>query len=241
MPAGEDHALIGDLLRAFSLAVDRAVPREMAALMCAAEAESFLDNVADPDWNEPDAVDVADLEVLGVRVFGEVALARFTRSYFTNSATLVLRRENGRWTVCADAEDELSLEQLEDDVWPAAPEGATSVVRRVHALRREPIGRLTVEEVRTLLSQNEGLDVLLPRAVVQLQWDPLLKGDSHPGDLLVAALGVEPAQWLKDPVSLVRMRSAIDKVRGIGDLNEHDAPHDMIWNRISTFLADHPE
>jgi CDI immunity proteins len=230
MAAGDDDTLIRDLMRAFSLAVDRAVPREMAALMCASEAESFLDNVADPYWKEPDEVDVIDLEVLGIRVFGDVALARFTRSYFANTATLVLRRENGRWTVCEDAADELSLEQLEDDV---RPDG--------HALRREPIGLLTVEGIRTLLSQNEGLDHLLPRAAVQLQWNPLLKGDLHQGDLLVAALSVEHAQWLKDPESLVRMRSAIDRIRGMGDLNEHDAPHDVIWNQISTFLAEHPE
>ncbi|MGB6208921.1 contact-dependent growth inhibition system immunity protein [Mycobacterium sp.] len=236
----DDEAQIGDLLRVFALATDRAVPREMAALMCADEAESFLDNVANPDADEPVDTDSDPVGVLGVRVFGDIALARFTRPYFGGKdQTLVCRREGGRWTVCADAEDELSLEQLDDDV-RVASEDATAVIRRVHALRRQPIGSLTTADIRILLSHNEGLSHLLPRAAVQLQWDPLLQGDLGPGDLLVAVLGIDEEYWSKDPVSLTRIRLAIDKLGEIRDDNVHDVPADEVWDRAAAFVADHP-
>jgi hypothetical protein len=198
-----------------------------------------LDNVYDPDRNDPvEPVDEPTIDVLSVRVFGDIALTRFTRS--SAVGTLYFRREDGRWTVCADAEDDLSVEQLEDNVWPPAAADATPLVRRVHELRREPIGDLSIEGLRVLLEQNVGLDILLPRAAVRLQWEPLLQGDLFPGDLLAAALRVDHAQWVKDPVSLTRMRIVIDKVRDMGDLAEHDAPHGDIWNLISEFLAVHP-
>jgi hypothetical protein len=196
MPAHDDEPVITDLLKAFALATERGAPRDMAALMCADEAEAFLDNVYDPDSDDAAAVDEVEKDVLRVRTYGDVALASFIRPYFARPNTIVFRRENGRWTVCAEAEQELSLEQLEDDIWPAPPSSASDAQRRVHALRREPIGHFSVEDLRILLSQN--------------------------------------------PVSLFQLRRAIDKVCELGDLNALDAPHDLIGDRISTFLADHP-
>jgi hypothetical protein len=109
----------------------------------------------------------------------------------------------------------------------------------VHELRRKPIGTLNVEDLRVLLSQNQGVDVLQPRTVFRLQRDPLLEGDPYPGDLLVAALRVNHGQWATDPVSLTRMRITIDTVRDMGDLAEHGAPHDEISHLMSEFLTDH--
>jgi hypothetical protein len=103
----DDESLITDLIEAFSIAVERAVPRDLAALMCADEAESFLDNISDPESEGVVPVREQAVHVLAVRVFDDLALARFTRST-EEVRTLYFRREDGRWTVCADAEDELS-------------------------------------------------------------------------------------------------------------------------------------
>ncbi|HEY9304459.1 MAG TPA: contact-dependent growth inhibition system immunity protein, partial [Mycobacterium sp.] len=186
----------------------------------------------------PADTDGGPVEVLDVRVFGDVAVVRFSRdSLGGKDSTIVCRREGGRWTVCADAEDELSLEQLNDDI-RAMPEDATAVMREVYALRRQPLGSLTTADIRILLSHNEGLDHLLPRAAMNLQWDPLLKAELQPGDLLVAVLGVDEAYWSSDPVSLTRIHLAIDKLREIRRDDAHDVAPE-VWHRATTFAADH--
>ncbi|MFF0457571.1 contact-dependent growth inhibition system immunity protein [Nocardia africana] len=237
----DDESLICGLINEFWVATERGVPREMAALMCAEEAEQFLDDVIDPDDDAPpvDPIGGPAFEVSGIGVYGDVALARITHSP-DNVATMFFRHEAGKWTVCADADEDLSLEQFEDDVWPALPADATDLMRTVGALRRTPIGDLTVEDVRCLLGQRVGVDVLLPRVLVQLNWDPLIAGDLFPGDVLVAALRVGRKHWERDPVALVRIRHLIDTVRDMGDLNQHGAPHEEIWSAVTDFLADLP-
>ncbi|MCX4094998.1 contact-dependent growth inhibition system immunity protein [Nocardia sp. alder85J] len=234
------ESLILDLITEFRFAVERGRPREMAALMCDEEAQQFLDNVSDPDsegYAEPPGEPT--FEVSSVRVLGNLALARIIHAP-DRTTTLFFRHEAGRWTVCADAVEDLSVEQLEDDVWPAPPADATTLMRTVHELRRTPIGRLTVEDVRCLLQQHEGVDILLPRAAIRLGWNPLAAGDLFPGDLLLAVLRIGPEHWARDPVSLVRIRHAVGTVRDLGDLTEHDAPHDEIWRETTEFLATLP-
>ena len=235
-----DKGEIDNVVKAFALATDRAVPREMAALMCADEAETFLDNVADPDVAEPACLESEPVQSLDIRVFDDIALARITRPSFSKDSVIVCRREDGRWTVCADAEDDLSLEQLEEDPH-AALEHAPAERRRLQELRRTPIGRLSIADICDLLKHDEGLEYLLPRATIKLQWEPLLAGDSRPGDLMIAALGIDNAQWSKDPVSLFRIQSAIRKLREMGDLDPQEAPDDELIDKIATFQAENPQ
>jgi CDI immunity proteins len=90
---------------------------------------------------------------------------------------------------------ELSLEQIEGDVWPAPSDDDSRLVRTAHALRREPIGTLDAEGLRLLISQNIGLEVLVPRAMTFLHEDPLIEGDYYPGDLLGSVLAVPADFW----------------------------------------------
>ena len=98
----------------------------------------------------------------------------------------------------------LSLEQLERDVWPA-PGFRSYLVTRCHALRRVPIGQLSVEDLRMLISQGIGLKYLLPLAIETLEDDPLAEGDFFPGDLLSAVLKRDRADLAKDTVLLDRL------------------------------------
>ncbi|MGW1544100.1 contact-dependent growth inhibition system immunity protein [Streptomyces sp. NPDC002309] len=67
-----------------------------------------------------------------------------------------------------------SLEKLEDSSWAADPSGGeTRLMATVRALRRRPIGSLTVEDLRLLIRQDVGLAHLLPLAVDVLRADPL--------------------------------------------------------------------
>ncbi|MDT8909991.1 contact-dependent growth inhibition system immunity protein [Amycolatopsis sp. PS_44_ISF1] len=84
--------------------------------------------------------------------------------------------------------ESLSLEQIEDSYWGDPPADATRLVATAHALRRRPIGTLDVEDLRLLLGQQEGVEVLTPLALTKLEGNPLAEGDFYPGDLFEAVL-----------------------------------------------------
>ena len=101
--------------------------------------------------------------------------------------------------------DDWSLEQIEGNVWGDPPSGATHLITTVHRLRRKPIGTLTAEDLRMLIAQRLGLDVLVPRALARLERDPLLEGDFYPGDVLVAALKLPVDYWARHLDQLARL------------------------------------
>ena len=113
---------------------------------------------------------------------------------------------------------EQSLEDIEGDAWGDPPAGATRLTATVHALRQRPVGQLGIEDLRVLIAQQEGLDVLLPLALDRLEQDPLAEGDFYPGDLLVAVMRVPPAYWQAHPTEATRLRSIVVAV----DLDELD-------------------
>ncbi|PWI09395.1 hypothetical protein DIZ27_16995 [Streptomyces sp. NWU339] len=88
-----------------------------------------------------------------------------------------------------------SLEELERDRWPAPAADATRLAAAAHALRRRPIGELTVEDMRLLIGQDIGLPYLLPLALEVLRDNPMAEGDMYEGDLLSAVLTRNPAVW----------------------------------------------
>ncbi|HEX3778969.1 MAG TPA: contact-dependent growth inhibition system immunity protein [Pseudonocardiaceae bacterium] len=125
----------------------------------------------------------------------------------------------------------LTLEQIEQDAWGSAPENASRLVRTAHELRRKPIGTLTVEDLRLLISQQIGLDVLVPRAVALLRQNPLLEGDFYPGDLLMAVLKQPSSYWQRHTGLLAAMREVA------GSVEEPDAD---LSADIERFLASAP-
>ncbi|MGH3621022.1 MAG: contact-dependent growth inhibition system immunity protein [Sciscionella sp.] len=108
--------------------------------------------------------------------------------------------------------DDMSLEQIEDDVWGDAPDEATHLVATVHRLRRKPIGALTAEDLRMLVNQKEGVDVLVPRALDRLAQEPLLEGDFFPGDVLTAVLRVPASYWSAHPELLAKLDRIITSI-----------------------------
>ncbi|MEU8712521.1 contact-dependent growth inhibition system immunity protein [Streptomyces sp. NPDC048663] len=92
-----------------------------------------------------------------------------------------------------------SLEELERDRWPVPPADATRLVATAHALRRRPVGELTVEDMRLLIGQDIGLPYLLPLALSVLRENPLAEGDMYEGDLLSAVLTRKPVVWTEFP------------------------------------------
>jgi CDI immunity proteins len=92
----------------------------------------------------------------------------------------------------------LTLEQLENDVWPE-PSVRTSLIDTCHRLRRVPIHTLTAGDIRLLLGQRIGVRHLVPRAIELLREDPLLDASYDAGDLLIAVLRADDNRFLGFP------------------------------------------
>ena len=88
-----------------------------------------------------------------------------------------------------------SLEQIEDDYWGDPPADATKLISTAHTLHKQPIGTLDVEGLRLLISQQIGLDTLVPLALDHVEGDPLAEGDFYPGDLLDALMRRVPDSY----------------------------------------------
>jgi hypothetical protein len=83
-----------------------------------------------------------------------------------------------------------SVDELEGYAPPAG--GAPEPIR---AARRVPVGQLSARDALLLLERKQAPRYVLPRALELLEADPWLWADYHDGDLLLAVLDLDPAQW----------------------------------------------
>ncbi|MEE1739461.1 contact-dependent growth inhibition system immunity protein [Streptomyces sp. BE147] len=121
-----------------------------------------------------------------------------------------------------------SLEELERAFWPAPSVDDTRLVATAHALRRRPIGQLTVEDMRLLIGQDIGLPYLLPLALDVLRENPMAEGDMYEGDLLSAVLTRSPSVWSESPGPGRELRTIVSKLTGL--------PPDL-QQKVERFLA----
>ncbi|WP_329453711.1 contact-dependent growth inhibition system immunity protein (plasmid) [Streptomyces sp. NBC_01724] len=108
-----------------------------------------------------------------------------------------------------------SLEELEHDYWPAPSADDTRLITTAHALRRRPIGKLTVEDMRLLIGQDIGLPYLLPLAVEVLRENPMAEGHMYEGDLLSAVLTTNSSVWAESPELGRELRGIVSKLAGL--------------------------
>lgn len=87
-----------------------------------------------------------------------------------------------------------TLEEVEGEV-RGEPEFDSHLVLTCHALRKKELDQFTTEDLRIMVGQTISMPILLPRAIVVLERDPLAEGHLFPGDLLSALLrrGTGPA------------------------------------------------
>ncbi|MEV0106453.1 contact-dependent growth inhibition system immunity protein [Nocardia sp. NPDC050799] len=127
--------------------------------------------------------------------------------------------------------DPRTLTQIEGKAWHAPGPDATRLMKTGHELRDVPLTDLTVENLRILLSQRVGVDVLTPVALDILEADPLAGGDFSPGDLLTALLRCH-SQTSGSAELITRIEKLIERISEKGDLEVSDAPHGTIWTSI---------
>lgn len=100
---------------------------------------------------------------------------------------------------------EKTLEQLDGVEW-GEPNWKSYVVINCHRLRRVPLRDFTVEGLRLMIGQEEGLEYLVPLALEQLERDPMVSGDYYEGDLLQNVQRLPMKFWEQHPVLWERWR-----------------------------------
>ena len=105
-----------------------------------------------------------------------------------------------------------SLAELESLDIPPGAYGMGSLAWLSRAMV-SPIGQLGPAELRLLLGHGRGLRWIIPVALERLEREPFAAGDRGPGDLLAAALTVDPGEWAGDPSWRQRLARVVHDAR----------------------------
>jgi len=90
--------------------------------------------------------------------------------------------------------EQKSLENLEKKPIDI-PKTNFPLINKVLRLRKVPLNELSVEDIRLMIGQNEGLIYLIPLAIQVLNDNLFAEGDFYAGDLLQNVLSRPPLFW----------------------------------------------
>ncbi|MDI3403245.1 contact-dependent growth inhibition system immunity protein [Streptomyces cavernicola] len=102
-----------------------------------------------------------------------------------------------------------TLDELDPPRWAPPGSDATHLVRKVHELRRVPLGELSPADLRTLVAQQVALPYVLPLAVRLLLEEPLLDAYFYEGDLLLATVKAPASAWALFPDLQAGLRTVL--------------------------------
>lgn len=105
-----------------------------------------------------------------------------------------------------------SIAELEGVEVPPGAYGLGSLAWLSRALV-SPLAHLGPAELRLLLAHGRGVRWLLPLVVERLEREPFAAGDRGAGDLLVAALTVDPEAWAGAPALRDRLARVVHAAR----------------------------
>jgi len=129
-----------------------------------------------------------------------------------------------------------TLQDLDGDDW-GEPTYGSYLVQTIHALRRKPLSEFTVEELRIMISQSNGVNYLVPLALTHLEKDAFVAGDFYPGDLLGVVMEVSANYWRSHPAEAARMMSVADRAEALLD-GRHAT--DEIRGRLKALIVARP-
>jgi len=116
-----------------------------------------------------------------------------------------------------------SLEELEPDAGPVS-EGESYLSSEMRRLRQVPLKQLRLEDMRLLIGQSVGLQVLIPVALDHVESHPLAAGDFYPGDLLKNVMEVSESFWNGRPELrsrlVVALERALERIRNTRTVRE---------------------
>ncbi|CDR33635.1 contact-dependent growth inhibition system immunity protein [Criblamydia sequanensis] len=119
-----------------------------------------------------------------------------------------------------------SLQDLENSDW-GEPKSDSSLENKCLQLRRVPLMDLKGSDLLRLISQDIGIEYLIPLAIELLRVDPLADRDVYPGSLLGALLEASYKYWDKNP----NLREEVEKMYNkilINEKNDEDIRKDVV-------------
>ena len=125
-----------------------------------------------------------------------------------------------------------SIEQLENDYWKEPSEFPTGLVERCYKYRKIPLTNLTIEQIRTLVSQNIGLKHLIGLTLIKLEQNILAKGDFYEGDLLIAASHISRNFWNQHSTEYKKFKNLVESKSEVIKTELGQKKYDGILERI---------
>ena len=116
-----------------------------------------------------------------------------------------------------------SLQELDGDDW-GEPTLDSHLVATCHRLRFKPINEFRVEDLRIMVGQSIGLEVLVPVAIEVLEINLFAEGDFYPGDLLETLISAPQPQFWREHSGLARrldavLRRAMENLSMLGEID----------------------
>lgn len=119
-----------------------------------------------------------------------------------------------------------SLQELENSDW-GEPQSDSPLENKCLQLRRVPLIEFEGSDLLRMISQDIGIEYLIPIAIELLRVDPLADRDVYPGSLLGALLEASYKYWDKNP----NLREEIEKMYNkilINEKNDEDITKDVV-------------
>lgn len=128
------------------------------------------------------------------------------------------------------------LQELDGDDW-REPTLDSLLVATCRRLRLKPIKEFTVEDLRIMVGQSIGIEVLVPIAIEVLEINLFAEGDLYAGDLLEALISGPQPQFWRGHSSLARrldavLRRAMENLSMLGDIDRKnlvEALNEVSW------------
>ena len=102
--------------------------------------------------------------------------------------------ETSRVSVAISLDTNKTLQELENFDWGEFTSDL-SFPADCYRLRRKPLSKFTLEELRVMINYSIGLYYLIPIALERLKKDPLVSSGCYRGDLLRAVLIIDVCFW----------------------------------------------
>ena len=111
--------------------------------------------------------------------------------------------------------EQKSLENLEKSDSGVPAKENSRIVNRVLELRKIPLNQFTIEDIRFMIGQSEGLAYLVVLSIDILKANLFAEGDFFPGDLLKNILHIDTAFWKSNKQLYLEIE---DLIRGKEDM-----------------------
>lgn len=136
--------------------------------------------------------------------------------------------------------ENLTLEELEKDIWETPSNFPTSLVENVYSLRKKRLIDYDANDIRILISQNVGLKYVVPKAIQELEKNILVEACYYPGDLLLTLLKISD-YWITHTEERNKIIALLKKSKQsiIEELNVDDETDQDILKSIDQFIFSH--